>query len=86
MNIKLDKLNNKNKFLKNDNKKLRKSIDLIKNSNEYLIKENSEIQDKVKKDEAKIRNMLNRFNDNMNDNMNNLYKKVKYKQKRLTIN
>ena len=30
--------------------------------------------------------MLNKFNDNMKDNMNNLYKKVKYKEKGLTIN
>ena len=30
--------------------------------------------------------MLNKFNDNMKDNMNNLYKKVKYKKKSLTIN
>ena len=55
LNIKLNEL----KILKDDNKKLRKSIDLIKNNNEHLIKENNEIQDKVKKDEAKIRNMLN---------------------------
>ena len=57
-------------------------IDLIKNKNEHLIKENNEIQNKVKKDEAKIRNLLNKFNDNMKDNMNDLYEKVKYKKKR----
>ena len=44
---------------------MRKSIDLVKGNNKYLIKENNEIQGKVKKDEAKIRNMLNKFNDNM---------------------
>ena len=59
LNIKLNELKNKIKNLKDDNKKLRKSIDLIKNNNEHLIKENNEIQDKVKKDEAKIHNMLN---------------------------
>ena len=61
-------------------------IDLIKNNNEHLIKENNEIQNKVKKDEAKIRNLLNKFNDNMKDNMNDLYEKVKYKKKGLTVN
>ena len=87
LNIKLDELKNKKKNLKDDNKKLRKkSIDLIKNNNEHLIKENNEIQNKVKKDEAKIRSMLNKFNNNMKDNMNNLSKKVKYKKKGLTIN
>ena len=40
LNIKLDDL--KKKKLINDNKRLRKSIDLIK-KNEYLIKENNEI-------------------------------------------
>ena len=83
MNIKLDELKNKNSFLKDDNKKLRKNIDLIKNNNEYLIKENNEIQDKVKKDEDKICNMLDKFNDNMEENMNKLYKKVKYKKKKV---
>ena len=48
-----------------DNKKLKKSIDLIEKNNDYLIKENNDIQDKVKKDEGKIRDMLNKFNDNM---------------------
>ena len=47
LHIKLDELKNKKKFLKDDNKKLRKSINLIKKNNEYLIKENDEIQDKV---------------------------------------
>ena len=47
LHIKLDELKNKKNFLKDDNKKLRKSINLIKKNNEYLIKENDEIQDKV---------------------------------------
>ena len=81
LNIKLNKLKNRNFFLKDDNKKLRKSIDLIENNNEHLIKENNEILDKVKKDEAKMRDMLNKFNDDMKDNMNNLNKKVNYKKK-----
>ena len=63
--IKLDELKNFKKILRDDNKKLRKTIDLIKRNNEHLIKENNEIQDKVKKDEDKICNMLNTFNDNM---------------------
>ena len=82
LNIKLNELKNKKKNLKNDNRKLRKSIDLIENNNEHLIKENNEIQDKVKKDEAKICDMLSKFNDNMKDNMKNLYKKFKYKKKK----
>ena len=45
-----------------------------------MIKKNNEIQDKVTKDEAKIRDMLNKFNDNMKNNMRNLYKKVKYEE------
>ena len=57
---------------------LRKSINLIKKNNEYLIKENDKIQDKVKKDEAKICDMLNKFNDNIMKNRSNLYKEVKY--------
>ena len=81
LNIKLNKLKNGKFFLKDDNKKLRKSIDLIENNNEHLIKENNEILDKVKKDEAKMRDMLNKFNDDMKDNMNNLNKKVNYKKK-----
>ena len=59
---------------------LRKSINLIKKNNEYLIKENDKIQDKVKKDEAKICDMLNKFNDNIMKNRSNLYKEVKYKK------
>ena len=84
LNIKLDKLRNKKDFLKVNNKKLRKSINLIKNNNEYLIKENNEIQDKVKEDEAKIRDMLNKFNDNMKSDMSNLSKEVKYKKNELS--
>ena len=78
LNNKLYKLKKK---LKHDNKKLKESIDLIERNNNYLIKENNEIQDKVKKDEVKICNMLNKFNDNMKNNMNNLYKEVKYEKK-----
>ena len=63
-----------------DNKKLKKSIDLIEKNNNYLIKENNDIQDNVKKDEVKIRNMLNKFNDNMKNNMSNLYKEVTLKK------
>ena len=43
-----------------------------------MIKENNEIQDKVTKDEVKIRHMLNKLNDNMKNNMNSIYKEVKY--------
>ena len=39
----------------------------------------------LKKDEAKIRNMLNKFNDNMKKNSSNLYKELKYK-KNLALN
>ena len=75
LHIKLDELKNLKKFLRDDNKKLR-----IKN----LIKENDEMQDKVKKDEAKIRDMLNRFNNNIRKNRSNLYKGVKYKKNELS--
>ena len=50
-------------------------------NNEYLIRENHEIQDKVKKYELKICDMLNKFNDNMKNNTNNLSKKFKHKKK-----
>ena len=69
-----------NFFLRDGNKKLRKSINLIKKNDDYLIKENDEIQDKVTKDEAKIHDMLNKFNDNIRKNKSNLYKEVQYKK------
>ena len=47
LNNELYKLKNKEKFLENDNKKLK---DLIEKNNNYLIEEYNEIQDKVKKD------------------------------------
>ena len=78
MNNELHKLKNKEKFLENDNKKLKESIDLIERNNNDLIKENNDIQDKVKKDKVKIHDMLNKFNDNMKNNMSNLYKNVNY--------
>ena len=71
LNNELYKLKNKKIILKNNNKKLKESIDLIERNNNYLIKENNEIQDKVTKDEVKIRDMLNKFNDNMKNNMSN---------------
>ena len=80
MNNELYELKNKEKCLENDNKKLKESIDLIERNNNYLIKENNNIQDKVKKDEVKIRDMLNKFNDNMKNNLSNLYKEVNYKK------
>ena len=55
----------------------------MKKSNDYLIKENNDIQDEIRKDEVKIRNMLNKFNDNMKNNMSNLYKKVNYEKNKL---
>ena len=79
MNNELYKLKNKEKFLENYNKKLKESIDLIERNNNYLIKENNELQDKVTKDEVKIRDMLNKFNDNMKNSMSDLYKEVKYR-------
>ena len=77
-------MKNKEKFLENDNKKLKESINLIERNNNYLIKENNDIQDKVKKDEVKIRDMLNKFNDNMKNNMSDLYKEVNYKKNELS--
>ena len=46
LNNELDKLKNKKK-INDDNKKLKKSIDLIERNNDYLIKKNNDIQDKV---------------------------------------
>ena len=79
LNNELNKLKIK-KNLMDDNKKLKKSIDLIEKNNDYLIKENNDIQDKVKKEEVKIRDMLNKFNDNMKNNMSNLYKEITLKK------
>ena len=72
--------------MKDDNKKLKKSIDLIERNNNYLIEEKNNIQDKVKKDELKTHDMLNKFNVNMKNNMSNLYKKVKYKKMNWALN
>ena len=72
--------------MKDDNEKLKKSIDLIERNNSYLIEENNNIQDKVKKDEVKTHDMLNKFNVNMKNNMSNLYKKVKYKKMNWALN
>ena len=38
------------------------------------------MRDEVRKDETKIWDMLNKFNDNMKSNMSNLSKEVKYKK------
>ena len=43
------------------------------------------MQDKVKKHEVKIRNMLNKFDDNMKNNMDNLYKEFNYKKMSLML-
>ena len=48
-----------------------------------MIEKYNDIKDEVKKDEAKICDMLNKFNDNMKNNINNLYKEVKYKKSKL---
>ena len=85
LNNELYKLKNKEKFLENDNEKLKESIDLIERNNNYLIEEYNEIQDKVKIDEVKIRDILNKFNDNMINNMSNLYKTFKHKNKFLAL-
>ena len=42
-----------------------------------MIKNNNNIRDEVRKDETKMRDMLNKFNDNMKNNMSNLSKEVK---------
>ena len=43
LNNELYKLKNKEKFLEDDNNKLKESIDLIERNNNYLIKENNNI-------------------------------------------
>ena len=51
-----------------------------------LLKKIMKSQDKVKKDEVKIHDMLNKFNDNMKNNMNTLSKKFKHKKISLMLN
>ena len=51
-----------------------------------LLKKIMKSQDKVKKDEVKIHDMLNKFNDNMKNNMNKLSKKFKHKKISLMLN
>ena len=48
-----------------------------------MIEKYNDIKDEVKKDEAKICDMLNKFNDNMKNNINNLYKEIQYKKSKL---
>ena len=47
-----------------------------------MIEKNNDMRDEVRKDETKIRDMLNKFN-NMKNNMSDLSKKVKYKKKKI---
>ena len=61
MNNKLDELNNNKKKLKSDNEKSKEIIDLSKINNDYLSKEYNKIKDKVKEDDVKIRDMLNKL-------------------------
>ena len=86
MNNKLDELKNLKKNLRNDNKKLKEIIDLNKRNNDYLFKGYNKIKDKVKEDEVKIHDMLNKFNGNMINNMNNLSQKFNYKKMSIVLN
>ena len=53
---------------------------MSRRNSDYLIKEINNIENNVTKDEVKIRDVLNKFNDNIKNNMHNLYKKVKYEE------
>ena len=71
-----EKLLKRYENLEEDNKKLSKSIELITRNNDCLIDKINNLKDEVTKDQAKIRDMLNEFNDDMDKNMNNLYEKL----------
>ena len=71
-----EKLLKRYENLEEDNKKLSKSIELITRNNDCLIDKINNLKDEVTKDQAKIRDMLNKFNDDMDKNMNNLYEKL----------
>ena len=70
-----EKLLKRHENLEEDNKKLKKSIELIARNN-YLTDKINNLKDEVTKDQAKICDMLNKFNDHMGNNVNNLYEKV----------
>ena len=67
--------------LKNDNKELKTSIDLSRRNNKYFIEKINNLNNNVTKNQVKIHDMLNKFNDDMQNNMNNLYEKVMNKNK-----
>ena len=70
-----EKLLKRHENLEEDNKKLKKSIELIARNN-YLTDKINNLKDEVTKDQAKICDMLNKFNGDMGNNVNNLYEKV----------
>ena len=59
--------------LEEDNKKLNKDIELKQKDNMSYIDKIFNLENKIKKDQYKICNMLNKFNDNMENDRNNLY-------------
>ena len=67
--------------LKDDNKELKTSIDLSRRNNKYFIEKINNLNNNVTKNQVKILDMLNKFNDDMQNNMNNLYEKVMNKNK-----
>ena len=67
----LDELKNKNK-LKEDNEYLDNLVNILRDSNSELIQNIKDINNEATRDQAKIRDMLNK----VNDNINNLYKQI----------
>ena len=61
------------KILKKITKKLNKDIELKQKDNMSYIDKIFNLENKIKKDQYKICNMLNKFNDNMENDRNNLY-------------
>ena len=67
----LDELKNENK-LKEDNEYLDNLVNSLRDSNRELILNIKDINNEATRDQAKIRDMLNK----VNDNINNLYKQI----------
>ena len=71
--------------LEKDNKKLSREIKLEERNRMIYIDKISDLDSKIIKDQAKIRKVLNKFNDNMDNDMNNLYEKVTNEIKYIVI-
>ena len=68
----LDELRNNENKLKEDNEYLDNLVNSLKDNNSELIQNIKNINNEATRDQAKIRDMLNK----VNDNINNLYKQI----------